>query len=212
MFWYGYADILNSIMSSTHVNPLAPTAIPAFTQSGVLPPYVGSDPAQIAGVSPYETTLSELVQRFGTTPSRRDILRGYLQHRQALIGFGIYGVQWLDGSFVENVEVTQQRSPNDLDIVTFFARPEYLKHPSDWQAFLQSNPTVFMPPTAKAQFKTDPYFVDVSFGPLHVIEQATYWSGLFSHQRSTSLWKGMVKVLLDPQRDDANARLILEKM
>jgi len=177
-----------------------------------LPPFVGADPAQIAGVSPYETTLSELVMRFGTSPERRDILRGYLAHRQLLIGYGINGVQWLDGSFVENVEATQGRSPNDIDIVTFFARPPALADQSAWDAFWAANEGIFKPQLAKVQFRTDPYFVDVSFGPLYVIDYATYFSGLFSHQRITSLWKGLVKVWLDPQRDDANALQLLGTM
>ena len=196
-------------MSAPGLNPLVPSAIPPFTGSGVLPPYVGPDPAQIAGVSPYETTLSELVTRFGTSPERREILRGYLAHRRMLLGYGINGVQWLDGSFVEDVESTQSRSPNDVDVVTFFARPPNLADQNSWAAFLGANQTVFMPPLAKAHFKTDPYFVDVSFGPLFVIDQAAYWSGLFSHQRVTSLWKGLVKVWLDPQRDDVNALQLL---
>jgi hypothetical protein len=196
-------------MSTPFTNPLVPSAIPPFNQSGVLPPYVGSDPTQQAGVSPYEATLTELVLRFGTSAQRRDILDGFLNHRSALIGLGIHGLQWLDGSFVESVETDQQRSPNDIDVVTFFIRPAHLIQLADWQAFLQANPTIFVPPLAKTQFRTDPYFVDVTFGPLHVIEQTAYWSSLFSHQRVTGLWKGMIKVGLDPQRDDANARRVL---
>ncbi len=199
-------------MSTPGLNPLVPAAIPPYTGSGVLPPYVGADPAQLAGVSPYETTLSELVVRFGTSQERKEILRGYLAHRQALMRFGINGVQWLDGSFVENIEMTQGRSPNDIDVVTFFVRPPNLRDPVAWAAFLAANEGIFKPPLAKAQFRTDPYYVDVSFGPLHVIEQASYWSGLFSHQRVTSLWKGLVKVWLDPQRDDTNALLLLNTM
>ncbi len=132
-----------------------------------------------------------------------------MAHRQLLIGHGINGVQWLDGSFVENVEFTQSRSPNDIDVVTFFARPQNLADPHAWAAFVGANQGLFFPPAAKAQFKTDPYFVDISFGPLYVIDQATYWAGLFSHQRATGLWKGLVKVWLDSQRDDSNALQLL---
>jgi hypothetical protein len=153
-----------------------------------------------------------LIVRFGTSRERKDILRGFLAHRQALLGLGIYGVQWLDGSFVENIEFTQGRSPNDIDVVTFFVRPPNLVDQRKYEAFVASNMAVFSPFAAKAQFKTDPYFVDVSLGPLFVIDQATYWSGLFSHQRVTSLRKGLVKVWLDPQRDDANALQLLDEV
>lgn len=196
-------------MSTTGANPLIPAAIPPFTGSGVLPPFVGADPAQIAGVSPYETTLSELVVRLGTSQDRKDILRGFLAHRQALLQHGINGIQWLDGSFVEDAESIYGRNPKDIDIVTFFARPPALVDHQVWQNFLGANQSIFQPSIAKVQFKTDPYFVDISFGPLHVIDQATYWYGLFSHQRLTSLWKGLLKVWLDPRRDDANALQIL---
>ena len=32
----------------------------------------------------------------------------------------VNGFQWLDGSFLEDVEIREQRSPNDLDLVTIY--------------------------------------------------------------------------------------------
>lgn len=199
-------------MSTPGANPLLPASIPPFTGSGVLPPYVGPDPAQVGGQAPYETTLTEMVSRFGTSADRKAILNGFLAHRQKLLGLGINGVQWLDGSFVEDVETTKQRSPKDIDVVTFFVRPPNLVTPPAWASFVAANEDVFKPSVAKTAYRTDPYYVDVSFGPLFVIEQASYWSGLFSHQRETGLWKGLLKVWLDAQRDDANALQLLNSV
>jgi len=192
-------------MSTPGTNPLVPASIPPFTGSGVLPPYIGPDPTQVGGVAPYETTLTELVTRFATSPERKQILLGFMTHRERLLRLGINGVQWLDGSFVEDVETTKQRSPRDIDVVTFFVRPPNFAALQIWENFIASNEDVFKPAVAKAVYQTDPYYVDVSFGPLHVIEQASYWAGLFSHQRETGLWKGVLKVWFDPQRDDTNA-------
>ncbi len=183
--------------------------LPAFTQSGVLPPYVGSDPAQAGGRSPYTVSLTQLVNRLGTSRDRRQILRGYLDHREGLIGAGFVGFQWLDGSFAEDIETTQGRPPNDIDVVTFFARPANLLHPNDWSAFVQANSSLLVPSNAKTKFKTDPYFVDIGFAPAFVIEQTAYWLSLFSHQRTTGIWKGMIQVGLDTQQDDVNARQLL---
>lgn len=199
-------------MSAPATNPLIPASIPPYNGSGILPPYVGPDPAQIAGVAPYETTLTELVTRFATSPERREILRGFLTHRQRLLALGINGVQWLDGSFVEDVETTKQRSPQDIDVVTFFVRPPNLATKPIWDDFIAANLEVFRAQEAKPVYRTDPYYVDVSFGPLHVIEQVSYWYGLFSHQRDTGMWKGLLKVWLDPQRDDANALQLLNTL
>ena len=183
--------------------------LPAFTQSGVLPPYVGSDPTQPGGRSPYSASLTQLVTRLGTSPQRRGILRGDLDHRAGLIAAALVGFQWLDGSFAEDIEATQGRPPNDIDVVTFFARPSNLTHQNEWSAFVQANSSLLLPSNAKAHFKTDPYFVDIGFGPTYVIEQTAYWLSLFSHQRTTGIWKGMIQVGLDAQQDDANARQLL---
>ena len=71
-----------------------------------MPPFLGSTPGAAPSLmSPYDVTASEIVARFGTTPGRREILRGWLDHRAAMRVIGIdKGFQWLDGSFVEDKE------------------------------------------------------------------------------------------------------------
>jgi hypothetical protein len=184
--------------------------IPPFTPSGALPPFLGNDPSVHAGLSPYQTTLTKLVDRFATSPERKKILDGFLKHRAALLSLGIIGFQWLDGSFLEDIETLKNRPPADIDIVTFVWRPQqYVNDQAAWDVLIQQNLGVFDPTMAKATYQTDPYFVDIIFGPQFVIQQTAYWFGLFSHQRVTSLWKGMLMLPLDTHQDDAAAAQLL---
>jgi hypothetical protein len=64
--------------------------------------------------------MSEVVLRYGVTAERAAILTGLLDYRAALRNVGIMdGFQWLDGSFVEDVEAIRSRPPSDIDVVTF---------------------------------------------------------------------------------------------
>lgn len=188
-----------------------PNVIPPFTSSGVLPPYIGADPRIPANMSPYRVSLVELVQRFAHSPERRAILTGFLAHRAYLIRLGITGIQWLDGSFLEDVESLESRAPGDVDVITFVVRPMAYQNTNHaaWQAFWSGHMQVFDSQQAKTAYRTDAYFVDVAFGPGYVIRQTAYWFGLFSHKRATGLWKGMLEVTLDSQQDDAAASQLI---
>jgi len=200
-------------MDATPVPPPVPipNTIPPFTSSGVLPPYVGADPTVLASMSPYCVSLVELVQRFAQSPERRAILKGYLAHRAYLIKLGVTGIQWLDGSFLEDVEKLETRAPGDIDVISFIVRPSAYQNAdhATWQAFLMAHIPVFNAQQAKIAYRTDAYFVDVAFGPGPVIKQTAYWFGLFSHKRATGLWKGILEVVLDSQQDDAAASQLL---
>lgn len=150
--------------------------------------------------------MTEVVSRFGTSQERVDIIRGLLAFREALRGLGITdGVQWLDGSFVENCEQVRNRPPGDLDIVTIANRPA--QHAADWVTFIQSNSELFDPHATKARYRCDAYFVDLGKKPELIVSDIAYWFGLFSHQRVTALWKGMLAVPL--RSDDADAMRLL---
>src|SRR4051812_362167 len=102
---------------------MATVAIPAWNANGVIPPISSANPTS-AERSPYLVSLSEFVLRFGTSAKRRQVLNGFLQYRGRLHTAGLRtGFQWLDGSFMENVETTETRDPKDLDVVTFFSLP-----------------------------------------------------------------------------------------
>jgi hypothetical protein len=184
--------------------------IPPFTSSGALPPFLGGNPAVPAKMSPYGTTLVKLVDRFATSNVRKDILKGYLDHRAALLNLGITGFQWLDGSFLEDIEALESRPPGDIDLVTFVWRPAHLVNDqAAWIAVVNANLDLFNPSQAKVTYKTDPYFVETQHHPRALVEQTTYWFGLFSHRRVTSLWKGMLTIPLDTTQDDAAALALL---
>lgn len=189
-----------------------PTAnvIPPFTSSGVLPPYTGGDPSVVANMSPYRVTLVDLVRRFATSSERKAILTGYLAHRAHLIQLGVTGIQWLDGSFLEDVETIALRAPGDIDVVSFIYRPAAcVTNNAVWTALLMANLLAFDSRQAKAMYRTDAYFVDISFGPEQVIRQTSYWCGLFSHNRTLGLWKGMLEIELGSTSDDGAASQLL---
>lgn len=180
--------------------------IPAFNVSGVLPPFVGDSPTIPAAMSPYQTTMTALVKRFATSAERIEILLGLIAYRTELRSMGFLdGFQWIDGSFVEQIEITRSRPPADVDVVTFARRP--IIEIEEWIKLVQTNSPLFDQAAVKAKFKCDAYFVDLGINPALIVNDTRYWFGLFSHQRDTALWKGMLAIPLDS--DDAEAQQLL---
>ena len=133
-----------------------------------------------------------------------------VKYRSALRKAGISsGFQWIDGSFVENSEYIKSRPPLDIDTITFSYRPEKYHDIEDWLSFVQSNPALFDPEQNKKRYLCDAYFVDLFSSPLFLVNQTKYWFGLFSHQRETFLWKGMLDVPM--AEDDAEVCAFLEQ-
>jgi hypothetical protein len=188
--------------------------IPKFSESGVLPPFLpGSDPTVPADVAPYRISLSDLVATFGTTPERKKILVGYLNYRVELKSKGIVaGFQWIDGSFTENAELTRGRPPGDIDILTFAVRPASASDLDSWVLFVNTNLHLFDPGIAKQAFSCDAYYVDLSIPPQFVVSKTAYWFGLFSHQRETFLWKGLLEISLDDTDEEKLLELLVEEL
>jgi hypothetical protein len=185
--------------------------IPPFNHSGVLPPYVGASPAVPAGLSPYDASIREMAEALATSAERAAILRGLIELRAQLRALGITtGYQWCAGSFCEDVERTQGRSPRDIDVVTFFVRPIHQNDNAAWTAFVAANSVIFDAGLAKAAFRCDAYFVDASIPLPTMISQVTYWHGLLGHQRSSQMWKGMLRLPLIS--DDADALVHLGRV
>jgi hypothetical protein len=182
--------------------------IPQINASMVLPPFVGHDPGRRAATSPYLVSMAEVVERFATSSVRVAILRGLLSYRGALLRAGLVdGFQWLDGSFVEDIETSRKRGPRDIDIVTFASSPADI---ANWGAWLRDHEGLLNPQRTKAEFLCDAYFVDFRKRPDLLVDDTRYWFGLFSHQRESSLWKGMLKVPL--LSDDVEAEALLNAM
>jgi hypothetical protein len=117
------------------------------------------------------------------------------------------GFQWLDGSFMEDVEMLLSRPPNDMDVVMFADVPpavEQSLQPLDVQ-ILVDNPWI------KANYKVDFYAFTLSEPPETLIELAAYWYSMWSHRRSLQ-WKGFLSVRLEPGFDqDASDLLRIRK-
>lgn len=171
--------------------------IPSFDLSGVLPPFDGPNVVDESSRSPYEATANELVERFGISAERGAVLQGLLEYRAALRNLGLVeGFQWIGGSYVEDCESIRSRAPNDVDVVTFVYRPNSYDDNHQWQTFVTANINLFSTQTAKADYRCDAYFVELGAEPETIVDRSIYWYGLFSHQRDTARWKGMVQVNL----------------
>ncbi len=183
--------------------------IPAFNHSHVLPPFVG-DQLSHAESSPYPVTAGELVSRFAVSPERRTILRGLLDYRAALRGLGFSGgFQWLDGSFVENVEAARGRPPADIDLVTFVYAPSGLS-PIQTRQMMDDNAELFVKERCKARFRCDTMVINLGKTPERLVQDVRYWYGLFSHRRGDHIWKGMLHLPMDS--DDEAASFMLNEL
>ncbi|WP_420794840.1 DUF6932 family protein [Azorhizobium caulinodans] len=174
----------------------------------MIPPFTGQSAASRALVSPYAASATEIVLRFAQSPERTEIVRGLLAYRAALADIGIVdGFQWIDGSFVEDCETIRGRPPNDVDVVTFAHRPHIASSGEAWAQLAQTNEPLFVPKATKASFQCDAYFIDLQKPPHLLVQDTAYFNGLFSHQRDTAQWKGMVLIPL--RSDDAAARAMI---
>jgi len=175
--------------------------IPSFDHNLVLPPHAGN-PTMRNELSPYPCTTLELCQQLGTSLERRTILGLFLDFRERLTAEGLTsGFQWLDGSFLEDIEAREGRPPRDLDVVTVYWGYDIL-----FQQQLMANfPEFSDPGLAKASFSLDHYPFDASYSPEATVEYARYWISLFSHNR-LAVWKGMLRVELNTPAEDSAAR------
>lgn len=168
--------------------------IPQWNANGLLPPIDTLSPASSLR-SPYQVSLLDVVMRFATSPERRLVLRGFLDYRTLLRRTGICeGFQWLDGSFVEDVETLERHAPKDIDVVTFSRTPIYFSRTPEDLALLDHD-------AAKLTFLVDSYFVEMDeLTPEMVVAQSAYWYSMWSHRR-TQVWKGFLQVDLAATSD-----------
>ena len=186
---------------------MSPTAIPDWNPQGVLPPINSTNPTSVDR-SPYAVPITDLILHYGTTLRRQTILSGFLAFRAALHSAGLtQGFQWIDGSFLENIEEIERRDPGDVDVVTFF----HLPNGQTQQDLLNVQPLLFNPADTKTNYHVDAYFVQLDGNtPEPLVEQSTYWYSLWSHRRN-GLWKGFLQIDLSPT-DNAVAKANLDKM
>jgi len=174
--------------------------IPKWNTQGVLPPIDVANPTS-SYRSPYKVSMTDLVLHFGITDPRREILAGLLQYRAALSAAGIVnGFQWLDGSFLEDIERLEQRAPRDIDVVTFFELPPGRTQ----QDILTQHLPLLDRNQTKAAYHVDAFPVCLGGALDNLVELSTYWYSLWSHRRDMR-WKGYLEVSLDTA-DDVNAQ------
>ena len=179
--------------------------IPAWTMAGVLPPIRPQQPGHSSDRSPYEVGLCDFVEQFAFTPGRTEILKGFLDYRAALHGAGLTnGFQWVDGSFMQDVENHETRPPNDVDVVTYFHLPT-----GETQASLVAKTGKLLSNAyVKATYKVDAYpYVLGELTDTRQVRQISYWYSMWSHRRD-GLWKGFLQIDLRPD-EDAEARRVL---
>ena len=171
--------------------------IPNWTPQGVLPPINSVSPTS-TNRSPYVVSLTDVVMRFATSPERIRILAGLLDYRAALHTLGLSsGFQWLDGSFLEEIETLESRAPRDIDVVTFYHLPNGVSQ----QDLYLVNPQMFSSAQAKINYHVDGYLQELKVGnPEVLVENATYWYSMWSHRRD-QLWKGFLQIDLAPNED-----------
>jgi hypothetical protein len=184
---------------------MSTASIPPWNSYGVLPPVMPGLPGNSPERSPYRASLASFVDSFATSPERIVILNGLLRFRADLHALGIVtGFQWLDGSFLEQIELLEGRSPRDMDVVTFFEMPSG----ETQRSLVGQAPHIFDPRQVKASYAIDGYYSLLGL-PVDTqqVQAITYWYSMWSHRRD-GLWKGYVQVPLDPA-EDADARAIL---
>lgn len=166
---------------------LLATSIPPFNHEGMLPPVPSDFPCDMIR-SPYPVSMMDLILRFGTSPQRCNILRGFIRLRHMLFSNSFKGFQWIDGSFVERLP---DREPNDIDVVSFVDHSIN----SDMLFDIMVGDKLISSFGSKEEYLCDSYMVDMSIDipKIETIEATTYWFSLFSHTRE-SVWKGMLKI------------------
>lgn len=172
--------------------------IPDWNMSGVLPPIRPDASGVDADRSPYVVYLHKIVPRFAISPERIAIIDGLLKYRKALHDVGLVsGFQWLDGSFMEHIERIELRSPQDVDVVTFFETPDGTTQ----EAIVQLDPDLFDHAKAKEVYSVDAYYCALGepTSASHV-KEISYWYSMWSHRRD-SQWKGFIQVSLSPEED-----------
>ena len=180
-------------------------AIPNWNTLGFLPPIDQVNPTSMQR-SPYPVSLLAFVRRFATSPERVNIMLGFLDFRALLHSLEICsGFQWLDGSFMEQVEVLQLRAPRDIDVTTFLSYPAtFDPKPEDIQA-LDHN-------TIKTKYQVDNYFVELdTIDAETLVAQTAYWYSVWSHTRNQA-WKGFLQLDLAPTEDLLAKQWLLETM
>lgn len=173
--------------------------------NGILPPIRPGMSAHSHERSPYLVSICDIVESFSYTEKRKQILKGLLLYRRQLYNAGIVsGFQWIDGSFMEDIEMLENREPNDIDVITFFYLPEGIGQ----QDLYNQHTSLFELETAKHKHHVDGHFFQLGekTDKSHV-RLITYWYSMWSHRRNGH-WKGFLRVELSSGDDKLAAQIL----
>lgn len=152
--------------------------------------------------SPYNIDSCHFVERFAFSSERRIIVEGFLEYRNLLYLQSITeGFQWIDGSFLEDVEALEMRNPRDVDVVTFFRLPKG-KTQEDLADDLH-------PDAIKMRYHVDGYYVELADMVEWRVRQTVYWYSMWSHRRDNR-WKGFIQIPLNRETDRIAKTLLAE--
>ncbi len=181
--------------------------IPEWNEDGFLPAFDPAAPTSRER-SPYSISLIDLIMGFGDSEARRGLLLGLLNFRSELhqVGF-VDGFQWINGSFTEDIEARENRSPNDIDVVTFLRIPEWCTE--EYLDLVYQGR--FERSMLKNKHHIDSFFVQLNqTTSQEIVNESTYWYSLWSHTRNGE-WKGYLQIDLGGA-DDEEARLQLDQL
>lgn len=150
-----------------------------------------------------------MVQRFAIGTARCTILDGLLRYRADLRGIGfVEGFQWLDGSFVEDIEAREGRPPRDIDVVSFAYPPRGMSK-TEINRIMDERPDLFDHERCKQGFHCDTSIINLTTSPGGWCSRRAIGMVCF-HRRGDALWKGMLQLPMDS--DDHSARVMLDRL
>ena len=154
--------------------------IPPWNHQHVLPLVLSPSKSLRRGDRfPYRATMLDLVDRFAIYAKRMRTLDGFLQYRSALRDKGIRGgFQWIGGSFVENVEKIELRSPKDIDVVSFFYPIDL--NPDNYVGLFDAKTTM-----ERFQVHASGIRLGTPLTP-EIVRMVGYWYGMWAHRRDLS--------------------------
>ena len=108
----------------------------------------------------------------------------------------------MDGSFLE------EKDPKDLDVVCFFHFPDTVRTEEEQISLWNSHAQLFERTEVKPKYWLDAFFLPLESSPETLVSLSRYYLQLFSHQRESYLWKGMIQVPLDGASDEGAQELL----
>jgi hypothetical protein len=180
--------------------------IPPHREDGTLPIFRHGQLHEPRDTSPFRVSVREFVERFATSPRRVALLRGFFEYRERLVTYGLVsGFQWVGGSFLER----RPREPEDIDLVTFFLRPQGWRTRQEELSAVRGEPTLFEPSAARARYGCDAFFVDMQHPDF--MPWFCQWYAVYSHDKvSGGMQKGFLQIPLATRaEDDQDPRALL---